>query len=466
MTTAPARRFEAPKPDVAKLLEKQPPAAIEAEMALLGSMILDWRVSGEVVQILRGGDDFYLPKHGAIYRVLVEAYDKNEPVDLVQLNQRLRDLDLLEQVGGIQYLMDLAEGVPSAASAPYYARIVRDKAVVRRLIDAAGNILHEAYTSAEPIGSLLDSAERTIFEIAESKGVSDAEHLNDLLQELYKQLEAQEGRHLTGLDTGFYDLNEMLSGLQNGEMIVIAGRPSMGKTAVAVNIAEHIGAVARQPVALFSLEMSKQQLAQRLLCSRSGVDAQKVRRNMLSPDDFHRLQVTVGELAEAPIYIDDTPGMSVLTLRAKSRRLVAQHGIKVIFVDYLQLMSQPGSESRQQEVSEMSRGIKGLARELNVPVVCLSQLNRGPEAREGHKPRMSDLRESGSIEQDADVVMMIHREEYYHDEEWKQSNPDKVCKAELIISKQRNGPVGTVELQFDPGTTRFHNLAQRASPSY
>ncbi len=463
MTAAPTHRnFDSPRTDpgsLAKLFEKQPPAAVEAEMSLLGSMILDWRVAGDVVQILKGTSDFYRPAHGAIYKVLVKAYDENRPVDMVQLNQSLRDENLLEQVGGVEYLIQLAEGVPSAASAPYYAQMVRDKAVLRQLIDAAGAILNDAYTTALPVGQLLDQAEKMIFEIAENKGTGDARQLNDLLQELYARLESQEGRNITGLDTGFFELNEMLSGLQNGEMIVVAGRPSMGKTAFAVNMAEHIGTFAKQPVVIFSLEMSKEQLAQRLLCSRSGVESQKVRKNMLNTSDYERLQHAVGELAEAPIFIDDSPGMSVLTLRAKARRLAAQHGIKAVFIDYLQLMSQPGSESRQQEVSEMSRGIKALARELNVPVICLSQLNRGPEAREGHKPRMSDLRESGSIEQDADVVMMVHREEYYHDEEWKMTNPDKCGRAEIIVAKQRNGPVGTVELQFDSSTTRFNNLA-------
>jgi len=468
MSSATQSRDLARRPrDLGQLFEKLPPHAMEAECALLGSMILDWQVIGEVVQILRGSDDFYAQKHAAIYHVLVELYDRSQSLDMVQLTQRLRDLGQLEQVGGVEYLLELAESVPSAASAAHYARIVRDKALLRGLIDSASRILYDAYHSGDPVGSQLDIAEQAIFRLAETGSTEDATELKVLLHELYERLETEEGRHVTGLETGFFELDKMTSGLQAGEMLIIAGRPSMGKTAFALNVAEHVAVSTRQPTAVFSLEMSKQSLAQRLLCSRSGVDSQKVRRNMLSADDFQQLSLTVGELSEAPLFIDDTPGLTLLGLRARARRLAVRHDIKLIVVDYLQLMSSPGSESRQQEVSEMSRGIKALARELSVPVICLSQLNRGPESREGHRPRMSDLRESGSIEQDADVVMMLHREEYYHsDPEWALENPDKVGVAELIIAKQRNGPTGTVALQFNNQTTRFNNLATHAGGGY
>lgn len=449
--------FEPRRVELTQLFDKLPPHALEAEAALLGSMILDWRVCGEVVQIVKGAQDFYSEAHATIYEALVELYDKHQSIDMVQLNQRLVDKQQLEQVGGLAYLMELAEAVPSAATAAYYARIVRDKAVLRRLIEATGHILYDCYNSDEPVHDLLDKAEREIFEIAETGSSDDAAELKVLLQETYSQLENSDGRVLTGEDTGFFELNEMLSGLQKGEMIIVAARPSMGKTAFALNIAEHIAASHKRPVAVFSLEMSRQQLAQRLLCSRSGVDAQKLRRNMLSSDDFLKLAATIDELNDAPLFIDDTPGLTLLGLRAKARRLAARHDIKAIVVDYLQLMSAPGSESRQQEVSNISRGIKALARELNLPVVCLSQLNRQAEGREGHRPRMSDLRESGSIEQDADVVLMLHREDYYHrsDEGYV---PNHV--AEVIIAKQRNGPTGVVKLQFHESTTRFNNLAQ------
>ncbi|MCC7144883.1 MAG: replicative DNA helicase [Phycisphaeraceae bacterium] len=461
MTTFAPRREMTPQPgEVARLLDKLPPHAIEAEMSLLGSMILDWRVVGEVLQILAGPDDFYQTRHAAVYQALVDLYNQNVPIDLVQLQQKLVDIGSDAQVGGVEYLVELAESVPSAASAAYYARMVRDKALLRRLIDAAGRILHRAYTSPDQAPEQVDEAEREIFRLAETGNPTDPNALGQLMQEAFAQLEAREGQHLTGQETGYYELDEITSGLQKGELIIVAGRPSMGKTALAVNIAEHIAATNKQPVAVFSLEMSRQQLAQRILCSRSGVDSHKVRRNMLNRDEFGRLAVTVGELAEAPMFIDDQPGLTLMQLRARSRRLAARHDIKAVFVDYLQLMSSPGSDSRQQEVSELSRGIKALARELDVPIVCLSQLNRSPEAREGHRPRMSDLRESGSIEQDADVIMLLHREEYYHNEpEWAMENADKVGVAEVIIAKQRNGPTGTVRLQFNGHTTRFNNLA-------
>ena len=444
--------------DVAELFNKLPPHAVEAEAALLGSIILDWRVAGDVLQILRGADDFYKPAHAALYETLLELYDQHQSIDLVQLNQKLVDKGMLEQVGGLEYLVELAESVPSAASAGHYARLVREKSIVRRLIEVSGDVLEAAYNSAEPAQELLDQAERKIFEIAEGRGDAEAQSLSDLVSETLEAIQnAQDGRLMAGVETGFFELDEMTNGLQAGEMIILAARPSMGKTALALNIAEHMAMELKQPVAVFSLEMGRQQLAQRLLCSKSGVDSQKVRRNLLSQGDLAELQYASVALSEAPMFIDDTPGLSLLALRAKARRLAARHGIKAIMIDYLQLMSAPGSESRQQEVSVLSRGIKALARELGVPVICLSQLNRQAESREGHRPRMSDLRESGSIEQDADVVMMLHREDYYHrgEEDYVDTNI-----AEVILAKQRNGPTGTVKLTFHGGTTRFHNLAR------
>ncbi len=460
MSTARTRPpFEPQRVELTKLFDKLPPQAIEAEMGLLGAIILDWKVAGDVLQLLSGAEDFYKPAHGTIYEALVKLYDANQPIDMIQLNQYLTDQGTLEQVGGLDYLVELAESVPSAASAMYYARIVKDKSVLRRLIDVAGKVLFQAYSSADPVQEQLELAEQAIFKIAERRGEQDVAVLKDLLQTLYDQIASRvgQGRVTSGLETGFFDLDEKTSGLQNGELVIVAGRPSMGKTAFAVNIAEHMAIVMQQPVAIFSLEMGKQQLAQRMLCSRSGVHSDKVRGNTLDADDFNKLSMVVGQICDAPLYIDDTPSLSLLQLRAKARRMAAQFDIKALFIDYLQLMSHPGSDSRQQEVSELSRGIKALARELSIPVVCLSQLNRGPEAREGHRPRMSDLRESGAIEQDADVVMMVHREEYYHDVTWQQENPDKVGLAEIIITKQRNGPTGTVELQFNNAITRFQN---------
>lgn len=463
MSTFRSRQnFEPDRAELAKLFDKVPPHALEAEAALLGAMILDSRMIGDVIEIIKSSEDFYVQKHSAIFDALVHLYDHHESIDIVQIKQRLADHNLLEDVGGVEYLLRLGEAVPDPTNAPYYAKMVREKSVLRKLIDASGRILYNAYTSRDPVANLLDEAEKEIFKIADGPGNADVATLEELLHETYARLESQEGRDVTGLATGFYELDEMTSGLQDGELIIVAARPSMGKTAFAVNIAEHVAATDKKACAIFSLEMSRQQLAQRLLCSRSGVDSHRLRRNMLREDDWPRLHATVGELSEAPLYIDDTPGLTLLQLRAKARRMAARYHIKFIIIDYLQLMSSPGSESRQQEVSELSRGIKAMARDLSVPVVCLSQLNRAAESREGHRPRMSDLRESGSIEQDADVVMMLHREEYYHvnDPSWGEENPEKKGVAEVIIAKQRNGPTGVVELTFDGATTRFNNLAR------
>ncbi len=463
MSLASRKSFEPVRIDLSKVLDKPPPQSVEAEMALLGSMLLDKTVIGDVVQVLSGPEDFIRANHAAIYQVLVELYDRNEKIDLVVVPEELKRRDLLEAVGGASYLLELVEGVPTAINAPHYAKIVRERSILRRLMDAGGKILHDASSSSDPVDAVLDRAEQEVFRIAETRATQDAAELGKLVTEIYEQIESRhnDGHVYTGLETAFVDFNDVTSGLQKGELIIVAGRPSMGKTSFAMNIAEYIAITRKQPVAVFSLEMSKQQLAQRLLCSRSGVDSHRLRRNKLNEADFHALQETASQLYESPLYIDDTPGLSLLALRAKARRLASRHDIKCIVIDYLQLMSAPGSESRQQEVSELSRGIKALARELNVPVICLSQLNRASESREGHKPRMSDLRESGSIEQDADMVILLHREEYYHDDEWKAANPDMQGLAEIIIAKQRNGPVGTVKLQFNSSTTAFTNRDPR-----
>ena len=466
---------------VDKLFDKVQPSSPEAEMSLLGSMILDPRVTGDVIPFVTSGEAFYDERHGAIFDALVTLYDKHQTGDLVQLAQTLKDRAVLDDIGGPDYLVRLAEQVPSAVNAPHYARIVAEKFRLRRLIDAASKILYDAFHAGElgPDGAreVLDDAEQMIFKIAEQSEQNDAQRLSELLHQTMELLEANEGRSVSGLPTGFTDLDRMTTGLQRGEMIIVAARPSMGKTALALNLAEQIalGGVsgpygrptgAAAPVGVFSLEMSRQSVAQRLMCARSGVDSHLVRTNMLSEEHFAKLIRACGELGDAPIFIDDTPALTILALRARARRMVAKHGVQCIIIDYLQLMTAPGSarESRQVEVSAISRGVKALARELNVPVICLAQLNRGAEQREGHRPRMSDLRESGSIEQDADVIMLLHREEYYHqsDPEWLEMDEDKAGLAELIIAKQRNGPTGTVNLTWDARTTRFYNHAGRS----
>lgn len=444
---------------LAKLFESLPPHAIEAEMSLLGSILIEPQVLGDVIFTVRKGDEFFKPANGAIFDAMVELYDRYSSLDIVMLNQLLVDRNALDAVGGVTYLVELASSVPSAANAQHYARQVHEKAMVRQLITAAGDILYDAYHSPDAAQGILDRAESLIFHIAQQSEQTKIEALHDLIRETMARMEANEGKQITGLQTGFAKLDELTSGLQTGEMIIVAARPSMGKTALALNMAEHM-AMRGDAVGVFSLEMSKQQLVQRLLCARSGIDSQRLRRAMLRDQEYRELMKACDELMAAPIYIDDTAGLTLLQLRAKARRMRAKHQVKAIFIDYLQLMSCGWrAESRQIEVSEISRGVKAMARELQVPVVCLSQLNRSPEAREGHRPRMSDLRESGSIEQDADVIAMLHREDYYHqgDQNWAEDNPDKIGVTELIITKQRNGPTGVVNLSWIASCTRFRD---------
>ena len=414
-------------------------------------------------------------------KALVEIYDKSQSGDLVQLAEALRARGVLDQVGGTKYLVQLAEAVPSAANAPHYARIVADRARLRKLINAAGEILYDAYhaddSSPEGGKGVVDIAEQRIFEIAEEEQTGDAESLYDLVEAEIKRLEQADGKAINGIPTGFEDLDKLLGGLQKGEMLILAARPSMGKTAISLNIAEQAafgGATpwsppspTRVPIGYFSLEMSAEGLTQRLISARSGVDAHKIRTGAISPSELEEVTRACQELSEAPFYIDDSPALSILALRARARRMKRKHNIQVIVIDYLQLLTAPGAgrESRQVEVSAISRGIKALARELEVPIICLAQLNRGAEQRERNRPRMSDLRESGSIEQDADVVMLLHREAYYHkdDEEWLNDpdNADKLNLTELIVAKQRNGPTGVVKLTWDAKTTRFKNYDWR-----
>ena len=442
---------------LAELFNALPPSAVEAEMSLLGSVILSPDACGDVLQIIRSADDFFRPAHGDLWTAIVHLYDTHQSVDVVQLQQILEDRGSLERVGGVDYLVELAGSVPSAANAVHYARLVRDKSMLRQLIGAAGEMLRDAYGNPESSSALLDSAEQQIFKIAQQAETRQAIDLTDLIRDAIERIEASDGQPLTGVSSGFHELDHYTGGFQKGEMIILAARPSMGKTALAINIAENM-VIRGEPVGVFSLEMAASQLVQRILASRGGIDGDRLRRNALRKAEFRALFAACDELKNAPMYIDDTPGLTLLQLRAKARRMKQKHGLSAVVIDYLQLMtSGHRTESRQQEVSDISRGIKAMARELEVPVICLSQLNRAAEQREGHRPRMSDLRESGSIEQDADVVMMLHREAYYHsDEEWRDENPDKVNLAEVILTKQRNGPTGTVKLVWDSRSTRFN----------
>ncbi|MEA3226334.1 MAG: replicative DNA helicase, partial [Planctomycetota bacterium] len=398
----------------------------------------------------------------------ISLYEKNKGIgiDGVLLRDELIKNNCLEEVGGVEYIARILDSVPSSANVNYYAGVVKDKMLLRELISTAGSILDRAYDQTGEPSEVLDEAESKMFAITDRNITAGASALKDLVVRSFELIESRQGTHVTGLDTGYYELNDMTCGLQKGEMIIIAGRPSMGKTSLALNIAEHLGLVEKTPLAIFSLEMGRQQLAERFLCSISGIDSQKVRRGLLNDEHYKKLADACAELSESHIFIDDTSTLTPLELRARARRLKSKHDIQCIFVDYLQLMhlGSGRTESRQQEITTISRYLKALARELDLPVIVLSQLNRSPEGRENHKPRMSDLRESGSIEQDADVVMLLHREDYYHrgETDYEPNNT-----AELIIAKQRNGPTGTVNLIFMEKTTRFENassVGEAASP--
>ncbi|MFH1616250.1 MAG: replicative DNA helicase [Planctomycetota bacterium] len=457
------RQAEVPPAESSGLIEgRLMPQSLEGEAAVLGSMILDPECIGQVVQTLHA-ESFYRVEHQILYDVLVGLYEQGCGIDLVILRDELKRCGRLDEVGGVEYLKRIAESVPSSVNVEYYSQIVKDKFLLRGLINNVTDILNDAYDPTGSAGEKLDDAERRIFGITQQKISGSAVAIRELLTEAFENIESREHSHITGLPTGYRELDERTCGLQKGEMIIIAARPSMGKTSLALNIAEHIGADNKTGVAIFSLEMGRQQLTERILCSRAMVDSQAVRKGMCSDIQLRELTTAGSELLDKPIYIDDTAGLTPLELRGKARRLKAQYGIQCIIVDYLQLMSLGTLrvESRQQEISQISRYLKALARELEVPVVALSQLNRALESREGHRPRMSDLRESGSLEQDADVVMLLHREDYYHRGE---TDHPPTNTAELIIAKQRNGPTGVVELLFNEKFTRFENLSHVNEP--
>ncbi|MBI5678122.1 MAG: replicative DNA helicase [Planctomycetes bacterium] len=437
---------------VESILERTMPQSIEAEMSVLGAMILDNEVISLVIPILNKLS-FYKTAHQELYQAIVDVYDKGQPVDLVVLREELKKRSLLEKVGGVEYLMELEEAVPTIGNVEYYANIVREKAIKRNLIEVAATIQKQSFEESTDTEHLLDASERAIFDITQKKFNTASTKLNEILKETFSRIENLHDRQsrLTGLSAGFYDLDDLTCGLQPSELIIVAARPSMGKTSIVLNIVEHVGVVEKKPVVIFSLEMSAQQVAQNMLCSHARIDAHKLRMGFLDDKQWSDLSYGLGSLSEAPIFIDDTPGLTVLEIRAKARRLKAQYDIQLVAVDYLQLMESSRAENRQQEISVISRGLKSLARELKIPVIAVSQLNRSVESREGHRPRMSDLRESGSLEQDADVIALLHRDNYY--------DPDKDNTAELIIAKQRNGPTGVIKLTFRSHFMRFESLA-------
>lgn len=438
-------------------IDRTPPQNIDAEMAVLGSMLLDREAISQAVEMLDPAH-FYKEAHRRIFSAILKLFDENKGVDIVTLIEELKKSGALDEAGGPAYITMLSSNVPTAANFVHYAKIVKEKTIRRNLIDAATRIISDSYDLVQDTDKVVDKSEQLIFDVSSKKVVSRFSQLRDVIKSSIETIDNlyQRKENITGLATGFRDLDIKTAGLQKSDLIVVAGRPSMGKSALASCIVEHIGVVEKQPVAFFSLEMAKEQLVQRMLCSHAKVDAHKVRTGFLSQADWPRLVSAAGKLSEAPIYIDDSPGITVLELRAKARRLKAQFDIKMIVLDYLQLMQGPAkADSRQQEISEISRSLKALARELNVPLIAISQLSRAVEQRQDHRPQLSDLRESGAIEQDADLVMLLLREEYY--------NPTEENKgvAELIVAKQRNGPVGSMNLAFLGEYMRFENLAPR-----
>ncbi len=438
---------------------KVPPQNVEAEKAVLGSMLIDEDAIAYALEILESSC-FYNDAHREIFSSILALFNNHKAVDLITLIDLLKKNKKLDAIGGAAYLTSLTEAVPTAANVQHYARIVKEKSMLRSLISNATQIVTEGYSSEVNMEELLDNAERLIFSITDSKSSNGAVHVKDIVKDSIETIDKlyQRKAHVTGVASGYTDFDMRTAGLQASDLIIVAGRPSMGKSAFAICIAEHAGVVEKIPVGFFSLEMSKEQLVQRILCSHARVDAHKVRSGFLSHSDWPKLTAAAGKLSEAPIYIDDTPAISAMELRAKARRLKAHHDVQLIIVDYLQLMRGSSRiENRQQEISEISRSIKALARELCVPIIAISQLSRAVEARQDHRPQLSDLRESGAIEQDADLVVLLLREEYY--------NPTEENKglAEVIIAKQRNGPVGSSKLTFIREYMRFENLSHAAS---
>ena len=447
----------------ADLAGKRPPQNLEAEQAVLGGIFLRNSIFHSIVDILRE-EDFYYPAHQAIFRACKELYNQNSPIDLVTASEHLQKTEHLEEAGGAVYVSSLMESVASAANALSYAEIVQEKAVRRQLIHQASQIINNALESEEETESLLDQAEAEIFNISESRIQPRFKSSKELVDQVFEYLEKRfEQRELiTGVPTGYHEFDELTAGLQRTDLIIVAGRPSMGKTAFGLNLALRSAVNHQIPTAIFSLEMSMDQLMMRMLCAWGHVGLSRMRSGFLADEDWAKLYQAAEDISQAPIYIDDTPSLDPLELRARSRRLKGEKGLGLVVVDYLQLMNlQQRKESREQEISHISRNLKSLAKEIDVPVVALAQLNRKVEDRTDKRPMLSDLRESGAIEQDADLIVFLYRDEVYNTRE---DNPNKGI-AEIIVGKQRNGPVGTVKLSYLSSSTAFENLAEIPSPS-
>jgi len=444
-----------PMKQIEDTIDKLPPQNLEAEQTVLGAIMLENTALYKTVEILKS-EDFYRGSHRKIYRGMLELLEKNEPIDIITLSDHLRKKNELEEVGGASYLSSLVNSVPTTANVVYHSKIITSQAIMRSLITAATDIISKVYEGQSDADEMLDFAEKTIFAISEKKLSASFTPLNTLIKDSFEHIEQlYDRRHIiSGIPSGFKDLDELTTGFQEGDLIIIGGRPSMGKTALSLNIAQYSAKESKKPVAIFSLEMSKRQLAMRMLCSEANVDSNSIRKGIIKKSDWHKLTSAASNLGDAPIYIDDSSDITALEMRAKARRLKLEHGLGLVIVDYLQLMrGRSGAERREQEISEISRSLKSLARELSVPVIALSQLNRAVESRKPKPiPNLSDLRESGAIEQDADLILFLFREEVYNKEAEK-------GKAELFIAKQRNGPTGEINLSFISSSTKFANYA-------
>lgn len=437
-------------------LDRLPPQNLEAEQSILGAILIDNDALPKALEIL-DPEDFYKLSHRKIFYAMTELFDRNEAIDLITLTDFLRKKDELEAVGGISYLSSLVNMIPTAANIKYHSHIVRERALLRGLLRSATEIASKVYEDNLDAEDLVDYAEKSIFDISDKRIKASFVTLKEVIKDSFEMIEHlyDKKETITGVPSGFRDLDDLTTGFQKGDLIIVGGRPSMGKTAFALNIAQHVGLELKEPIAIFSLEMAKEQLAFRILCAEAMVNSNSIRKGFIKKEDWHRLTSAASNLTGAPIFIDDSSGISVLELRAKARRLKMEHGLSLVIVDYLQLMRGKGSfERREQEISDISRSLKGLAKELSVPVIAVSQLNRSVEQRRPPTPILADLRESGAIEQDADVILFLYREEIYNKE-------SKKGHAEVIIAKQRNGPIGTVNLTFISNCTRFMNMTDR-----
>ena len=435
---------------------KLPPQHIEAEQSILGGILIENEAINRVTEIL-DADDFYRESHRKIFDALINLSERDEPADLITLTNELRKTDQLDSIGGASYLASLIDSVPTAANIQYYARIVKEKAILRKLIQTSTEIITQSYEDRGDVEGFLDEAERSIFEISEKRVRPSFYPIREIVKQSFATIEKlfKKKEAVTGVASGFKELDRMTAGFQPSDLIIVAGRPSMGKTAFCLDVAEYAAIDNKIPVAIFSLEMSKEQLVIRMLCSQANVEGTRLRTGYLNESDWPKLTIAAGSLSESPIYIDDTAALSVLEMRAKARRLKADHGLGMVIVDYLQLMKgRARVESRQQEISEISRSLKALAKELTIPVIAVSQLSRKTEERTGNRPQLSDLRESGAIEQDADLILFIYRDEVYNRDP---DNPNR-GKAEVIIGKQRNGPIGKIDLAFLDKFTTFKDL--------